>query len=109
MVRRVATDPSHPHLRDKNINDGGPVYMNRPVPTKEMYKSNINILVELIENIKSDGKTIIGYGAPAKATTILNYFGLTDNEIEFTLDDNLLKHNKFIPGVKIPIKKFFFV
>ncbi len=61
--------------------------------------------LELIENIKSDGKTIIGYGAPAKATTILNYFGLTDNEIEFTLDDNLLKHNKFIPGTGIQIKQ----
>jgi hypothetical protein len=32
------------YLRDKNIKDGGPVYMKRPVPTKQMYKDNINIL-----------------------------------------------------------------
>ena len=40
------------YLRDKNIKDGGPVYMKRPVPTKEMYKKNINILVKLIMDIK---------------------------------------------------------
>ena len=39
------------YLRDKNIKDGGPVYFKRPVPTKEMYKENINILVELIKKI----------------------------------------------------------
>lgn len=39
------------YLRDNNIKDGGPVYMNRPVPTKALYKNNINILVELIKRI----------------------------------------------------------
>jgi len=57
---------------------------------------NINILKE--KNIK-----IIGFGAPAKATTALNYFGIS-NQIDFIVEDNKLKHNKFIPGVKIPIK-----
>ena len=47
---------------------------------------------------------IIGYGAPAKATTALNFFGVS-KEIDFIVEDNKLKHNKFIPGVKIPIKK----
>jgi hypothetical protein len=39
------------YLRDKNIKDGGPVYMNRPVPTKQIYSDNINILVELIKGL----------------------------------------------------------
>ena len=39
------------YLRDKNIKDGGPVYMNRPVPTKALYENNINILVKLIKSI----------------------------------------------------------
>ena len=47
---------------------------------------------------------VIGYGAPAKATTALNFFGVT-NEIKFIVEDNKLKHEKFVPGVKIPIKK----
>ena len=39
------------YLRDKNIKDGGPVYMKRPVPTKEMYKENAKVLVDLIKSI----------------------------------------------------------
>ena len=42
------------YVRDKNIKDGGIVYWNRPVPTKDIYKTNINILIELIEEIKND-------------------------------------------------------
>ena len=40
------------YLRDKNIKDGGPVYWDRPTPTEEIYKNNINILIKLINKIK---------------------------------------------------------
>ena len=56
-----------------------------------------------IKKLKSQNKKIIGFGAPAKATTSLNFFGVKD-EIDFIVEDNKLKHKKFIPGVKIPIK-----
>jgi len=52
--------------------------------------------------LKIDEKTIIGYGAPAKATTALNFFGIS-KEIDYIIEDNKLKHKKFVPGVKIPI------
>ena len=39
------------YLRDKDIKDGGPVYFKRPVPTKQMYSDNINILVKMIKAI----------------------------------------------------------
>jgi len=55
-----------------------------------------------IKKLKSNGKKLIGYGSPAKATTALNFFGIS-NEIDFIVEDNELKHGKFIPGVKIPI------
>ncbi len=55
-----------------------------------------------IEKLKSNGKKIIGYGSPAKATTSLNFFGIS-SEIDFIVEDNKLKHGKFIPGAKIPI------
>ena len=45
---------------------------------------------------------IVGYGSPAKATTALNFFGIS-KEIECILEDNKLKQGKFIPGVNIPI------
>ena len=55
-----------------------------------------------IAKIKAEGKKIIGYGSPAKATTALNFFGIS-SEIEYIVEDNKLKHGKFIPGVQIPI------
>ena len=55
------------------------------------------------KKLRDDSKLVIGYGAPAKATTALNFFGLS-KEIDYIVEDNKLKHNKFIPGVKIPIK-----
>ncbi len=56
-----------------------------------------------IKKLKEKNNQIIGYGAPAKATTALNFFGISE-EIDFIVEDNELKHKKFIPGVKIPIK-----
>ena len=69
---------------------------------KKVYQIRSNVLKK-IKELKKQNKKIIGYGAPAKATTALNFFGLT-NEIDFIVEDNKLKHNKFIPGVKIEIK-----
>ena len=69
---------------------------------EKVYKIRENVLNNL-KNLKKRNKKIIGYGAPAKATTALNFFGIS-TDIDFIVEDNKLKHNKFIPGVKIPIK-----
>ena len=69
---------------------------------EKVYKIRHNVLTN-IKKLKKYNKTVIGYGAPAKATTALNFFGISE-EIKFIVEDNKLKHNKFIPGVKIPIK-----
>ena len=69
---------------------------------EKVYKIRQNVLAN-IKKLKDNNKTIIGYGAPAKATTALNFFGISE-EIDFIVEDNKLKHNKFVPGVKIPIK-----
>ena len=61
-----------------------------------------NNVIKNLNKLKKQGKKIIGYGSPAKATTALNFFGTTD-QIDFIVEDNKLKHNKYIPGVKIPI------
>jgi len=68
---------------------------------EKIYKIKEN-LSKNIKNLKLKEKTIIGYGAPAKATTALNFFGVS-NEINYIVDDNKLKHNKFIPGANIRI------
>ena len=59
-------------------------------------------VIKNIKNLKQKYKKIIGYGAPAKASTSLNYFNIKE-EINFIVEDNKLKHGKFIPGVNIPI------
>ena len=69
---------------------------------KRVYRIRENV-IKNIKKLKENNKKIIGYGAPAKATTSLNFFGISQ-EIDFIVEDNKLKHNKFIPGVKIPIK-----
>ena len=69
---------------------------------EKVYEIRENVL-QNIKKLKSQNKKIIGFGAPAKATTALNFFGIKD-EIDFIVEDNKLKHKKFIPGVKIPIK-----
>jgi hypothetical protein len=69
---------------------------------EKVYRIRENVLNN-IKKLKNKNEKIIGYGAPAKATTALNFFGIS-REIDFIVEDNKLKHNKFIPGVKIPIK-----
>ena len=74
---------------------------------EKIYRLKENVLKN-IKKLKDKNETIIGYGAPAKATTALNFFGIS-TEIDFIVEDNKLKHNKFIPGVKIPIKSKSFI
>ena len=65
-----------------------------------------NIRKNVISNInklKKDNKQIIAFGSPAKATTALNFFGIS-NQIDFIVEDNKLKQGKYVPGVLIPIK-----
>ena len=68
---------------------------------KKVYQIRKNVMKNL-NNLKKNNKNIIGYGAPAKATTALNFFGISE-QIDYIIEDNKLKHKKFIPGVKIPI------
>ena len=73
----------------------------------KVYKIKDNVLAN-IKRLKDKYKTLIAYGAPAKATTALNFFGIS-REIDFIVEDNKFKHDKFVPGVKIPIKSKSFI
>lgn len=64
------------------------------------FRSELN---GMLDGIKKEGKSVCGYGAPAKATTIVNFCGLTPREIEFIVDDNPLKQGRLVPGAGIPI------
>ena len=60
-------------------------------------------LVGLLQQLKSEGKRIAGFGAPAKATTLMYHFGLGPDQIEFLVDDSPLKQGLFTPGMHIPV------
>jgi nucleoside-diphosphate-sugar epimerase/dTDP-4-dehydrorhamnose 3,5-epimerase-like enzyme/SAM-dependent methyltransferase len=57
-----------------------------------------------ISRIKMNGNRIVGYGSPAKATTLLNFYGITNKELDYIIEDNPLKEDKIVPGVRIPIR-----
>ena len=60
-------------------------------------------LQNLITSLKDDGKSIIGFGAPTKATTLMTHFGLDQNILDFIVDDNPLKQGLYTPISHIPI------
>lgn len=62
-----------------------------------------NNLNKIIKEIKKEGKSIIGFGAPAKATTLMYQFDIDNNYIDFIVDDNPLKQGTFTPGLNIPV------
>ncbi|MCK7627025.1 class I SAM-dependent methyltransferase [Streptomyces sp. RS10V-4] len=49
------------------------------------------------------GETVVGYGAPGKATTLLNHCGIRPDLLAYTVDRNPYKHGRFTPGTRIPI------
>jgi hypothetical protein len=60
------------------------------------------LLRKLIE-LKAGGATIVGYGAPGKGNTLLNYCGIRQDILDYTVDRNPYKQGKFLPGTRIPI------
>jgi hypothetical protein len=61
-------------------------------------------LLELLMGAKRDGKRVVGYGAPAKGNTLLNYCGIGTDLLDFTVDLNPHKQGHYLPGTHIPIK-----
>ena len=60
-------------------------------------------LLELLIDLRSSGKRVVGYGAPGKGNTLLNYCGVRTDLIDYLVDRNPYKHGKFTPGTQIPI------
>jgi 2-polyprenyl-3-methyl-5-hydroxy-6-metoxy-1,4-benzoquinol methylase len=69
----------------------------------ERVKETKRNILEFIINIKKAGKSIAGYGAPAKGNTLLNYCGIRTDFIDYTVDRSPHKQGHFLPGTHIPI------
>ncbi len=68
----------------------------------EVNKTKRALLSFLIE-AKNAGKSVVGYGAPGKGNTLLNYCGVRSDLLDYTVDRNPYKQGKFLPGTHIPI------
>ena len=60
-------------------------------------------LLRFLLDCKDEGKRVVGYGAPGKGNTLLNYCGIRSDLLEYTVDRNPYKHGRFTPGTRIPI------
>lgn len=61
-------------------------------------------LMELLAGLKAKGKRIVGYGAPAKGNTLLNYFNIGSDIIDYIIDDSVWKQGLYTPGTHIPVR-----
>jgi SAM-dependent methyltransferase len=60
-------------------------------------------LLDLLGGLKTEGKSIVVYGASAKGSTLLNYFGIGSETIDFIADRSTFKQGLFMPGARLPI------
>jgi hypothetical protein len=60
-------------------------------------------LLRFLIDAKEQGKTVVGYGAPAKGNTLLNYCGVGTDFLDYTVDLSPYKQNTFLPGCHIPV------
>jgi len=61
-------------------------------------------LLSFLIDARERGKKVVGYGAPGKGNTLLNYCGIRTDFLDFTVDANPYKQGKFTPGTRIPIR-----
>jgi ABC-type Fe3+-hydroxamate transport system substrate-binding protein len=69
---------------------------------EQVRETKRKVLAFLIE-AKRAGKSVVGYGAPGKGNTLLNYCGIRTDFLDYTVDRNPYKQGKFTPGTRIPI------
>src|SRR5207245_10578676 len=60
-------------------------------------------LVDLLQRLKSEGKSMAAYGASAKGSTLLNFFGLGQDTLDFVADRSTYKQGRLTPGTHISI------
>jgi SAM-dependent methyltransferase len=60
-------------------------------------------LLSFLIEAKTCGKSLVGYGAPGKGNTLLNYCGIRTDFLDYTVDRNPYKQGKYLPGTHIPI------
>jgi len=87
----------------KRERDAGLDRIERYAEFEESVKETKRKLLEFLIHAKREGKKVVGYGAPGKGNTLLNYCGIRTDFLDFTVDRNPYKQGRFLPGTHIPI------
>jgi SAM-dependent methyltransferase len=88
-------------LRDREQSRGVTNLKNYSFSEK-VHKTKRDLLA-FLSNLKGRNRTIVGYGAPGKGNTLLNFCGIRTDFLDYTVDLNPYKQGKFLPGTHIPI------
>lgn len=105
FVAKLAASPTEPsgRVRDYLASEAG---MHRPEYYERFVSQtwrNRNALRHLVDELHAEGKTIHAYGASAKATTLLNYYGITAAQVPFVVDFTPEKIGKYVPLANIQV------
>ena len=98
-----AVSPRIDSLRARELRDGVDrlaTYASFEAKVKATKRGLLAFLIQA----KGEGKSIVGYGAPGKGNTLLNYCGIREDFLDYTVDRNPYKQNKLTPGTRIPIR-----
>jgi hypothetical protein len=98
----LAVTPAARELREREIADGFETvarYRDFDAQVRRVKNRLLGFLIDARES----GKTVVGYGAPGKGNTLLNFCGIRTDYLDFTVDANPYKQGKFTPGTRIPI------
>ena len=108
IYARHGDEPERPRtrrllaLRDRELAGG----VNTPLyyaAFEERVRETKRQLLEFLIRARREGKRVVGYGAPGKGNTLLNYCGIRTDFLEFTVDRSPHKQGKFLPGTHVPI------
>ena len=69
----------------------------------EKVKETKRKILDFLIQVKREEKSVVGYGAPGKGNTLLNYCGIRSDFLDYTVDRNPYKHGKFLAGTHIPV------
>lgn len=106
-VCRTSGDSRAPHARVSQLKQcelaGGIRKLDTYSCFGERVRETKRALLEFLIGVKSARKSIVGYGAPAKGNTLLNYCGIGRDFVDYTVDVSPHKQDLFLPGTHIPI------
>jgi ABC-type Fe3+-hydroxamate transport system substrate-binding protein len=108
IYARHAEDETKPviervgQLKQKET-EAGYTEMHPYLGFQEKVKAIKKDILKFLIQAKEEGRRIVGYGAPAKGNTLLNYCGIRTDFIDYTVDRNPHKQGLYLPGSHIPI------